>query len=201
MKKTILFSSLALGLALTGCNRSTQSDTAAADTRSTDTTATATTTANNDAAAAARAAGNDLSRAANNAGASLERAGERTANAMSNMAGDLSAKFSEWRLSAQEIQADLAADRPIVRTKSNAGAPTGSTDKSALQSAVEARIKGDSQLANLKLDINADRAGEIQLEGKAQTAEQVGRAIALALDTEGVAKVTSKIDLAKDAVK
>lgn len=197
MKKTILFSSLALGLALTGCNRSTQSDTAAADTRSTDTVATA----NTDATAAARAAGNDLSRAANNAGASLERAGDRAANAMSNMASDLSAKFSEWRLSAQEIQADLAADRPIVRTKSNAGAPTGSTDKSALQSAVEARIKGDSQLANLKLDINADRAGEIQLEGKAQTAEQVGRAIALALDTEGVSKVTSKIDLDKDAVK
>ena len=62
-----------------------------------------------------------------------------------------------------------------------------------MKSAVEGRIKADSELANLKLDVNAKANGEIQLEGKAQNADQVGKAIALALDTDGVTKVTSKI--------
>lgn len=192
MKKSLLFTSLLAGLALAGCNKSTKSDTVATDYPAA-TPATTTTTADT---AAAR-----MENAARNTGNAIERAGERTANAMSNMAHDVSVKLTEWRLSAREIEADIAADRPIVRSRTNAGAPTGNTDKSALQSAVEAKIKADSELANLKLDINADRAGEIQLEGKALTADQVGKAIALALDTEGVSKVTSKIKLDKDAVK
>lgn len=208
MKKTILFSTLIAGLALTGCNKSTQTETAATDSTlpaSVDSAAASTAATTDSLAnrteAATREAGRDISRAANNVGDSLERAGDRAANAMSNMANDVSAKLTEWRLSNSDIQADLAADRDIVRTRTGAGAPTGNMDKSTLQSAVEGRIKADSDLANLKLDVNAKDNGEIQLEGKALTADQVGRAIALALDTDGVSKVTSKIDLDKDAVK
>jgi hyperosmotically inducible periplasmic protein len=208
MKKTILFSTLVCGLVLTGCNKSTKTDTASTATLppASDTalasSSTSTDSLANRTSAAAREAGNDLSRAANNAANSLERAGERTANAMSNMAHDVSARITEWRLSSQDIQADLAADRDIVRTRTAAvGAPTGKIDKDTLQSAVEGRIKADANLSNLKLDVNAKGDGEIQLEGKALTADQVGRAIALALDTDGVTKVTSKIDLDKDAVK
>jgi hyperosmotically inducible periplasmic protein len=200
MKKTLLFSTLVIGLALAGCNKSTRTDTAATDSTTTAARTTDQTVASTE--AASRNAANDLSRAANSAGDSLERAGRSAANAMSNAAHNVSAKLTEWRLSAQDIQADLAADRDIVRTKeASAGAPTGTMDRSTLKTAVEGRIKADSELANLKLDVNAERGGAIQLEGKALTAEQVGRAIAVALDTEGVTKVTSKIDLDKDAVK
>jgi len=191
MKKTILFSTFAIGLALTGCNKATKSDTVATDTTVTPAPAPATTTT----------AADDLRRAANNAGNAMERAGDKTADAMRRAGDNISAKLTEWRLSAQDIEADLAADRAIVRTKDSTGAPTGNIDKSTLQSAVEAKIKADSELANLKLDVNADRKGEIQLEGKALTANQVARAIALALDTDGVVKVTSKVKLDKDAVK
>lgn len=193
MKKTILFTTLAAGLALTACNKSTRSSDTAAVNTDTTTSIAATDTS--------RSVSNDLSRAANNAGNAIERAGERTADAMSNMANKASAKMTEWKLSARDIEADIAADRDIVRTKDAGVQPTGNIDKSTLQSAVEAKIKADSELANLKLDVNADRQGEIQLEGKALTADQVGKAIALALDTEGVNKVTSKIKLDKDAVK
>ncbi len=200
MKKTILFSTLLAGLALAGCNKSTKSDTVATDTTVRDTTVAANnTTARVD--AAARDAGNDLNRAANDAGKSLERAGDRTAKAMSNMAHNVDAKLTEWKLSSREIEADVTANRDIIRTKDMVGAPTGNTDKSALQDTVTANIKSDAQLANLKLDINADRKGEIQLEGKASSADQIGRAIAIALNTEGVYKVTSKVRIDKDAVK
>ncbi len=194
MKKTLLFTTLVAGLALVGCNKSTRSSTAANDTTaapaattpsSTDSLATRTD-------AAANRAGDDLKSAANNAGDALRSAGNSVVS---------SARMAEWKLNADDINADLAAHRDIVRTRDNAGAPTGKIDKSVMKSAVEGRIKADSELANLKLDINAKKDGEIQLEGKAQTAEQVGKAIALALDTDGVTKVTSKIKLDDNAVK
>ncbi len=185
MKKTLLFTTLIAGVALVGCNKSTKSTTA-----TTDTTTRDAAVANAD--TAATRAGNDLRSAANNAGDALRSAGTAMAS---------SARQTEWKLTADDINADLAAHRDIVRTRENAGNATGKMDKSVLKSAVEGRIKADSELANLKLDVNPKSDGEIQLEGKAQTADQIGKAIALALDTDGVTKVTSKIKLADNAVK
>jgi osmotically-inducible protein OsmY len=118
---------------------------------------------------------------------------------MSDMAHDVSARITEWKLSTNDIQTDINAKRDIVRTKTNAGAPTGNIDKSALKSAVESRVHGDSQLAPFKLDVEIDHQTEVVLTGKARTADEIGRAIAVALDTEGVTKVTSKIKLDKNA--
>ncbi len=195
MKKTLLFSTLAAGLVLAGCNKSTNEPTTATDSTypaSTDSAASDTYTS---AEAATRDASNDFARGVDRAGDAMQEAGRDAANAMSNAADQVSAKLTEWRLSAEEIRADIEADRPIVRTKDSAGAPTGNMDESTLKASVEGRIKADPQLASLELDVNAKDAGEIELEGEAQSAEQIGRAIALALDTEGVHKVTSKIDV------
>ncbi len=144
--------------------------------------------------------GDKLERAGDRVGNDLENAARSTKNALSNAADSVatSARITEWKLSQTDLQADLAAGREIVRTKANAaGAPTGSTDKSMIESMVKGRIEADSQLAALDLDIEAEGAGHIELEGKANSADQIGRAIALALDTEGVTKVTSKVKLNK----
>jgi uncharacterized lipoprotein NlpE involved in copper resistance len=193
MKKTLLFTTLVAGLALVGCNKSTRSTTASTDTTTpAATTPTSTDTLANRTDAAANRVGADMKNAANNAGDALRSAGNSMAS---------TARAVEWKLTANDINADLAAHRDIVRTRDNAGTATGNVDKSVMKSAVEGRIKADSELANLKLDVNAKANGEIQLEGKAQTADQVGKAIALALDTDGVTKVTSKIKLDDNAVK
>lgn len=222
MKKTLLFSSLVIGIALTGCNKSTRTSTAANDPAATDPYATTNATsrevaadvragaddagdavreAGRDTRDVAREAGSDIKAASREAGQELREFGRDTRDALANAGNEIEAKFAEWKLDVDDIQADLAADRPIVRTKSTAGAPTGTMDKSTLQTAVEGRIKADSELANLKLDVNAEDNGEIELEGKAQNAQQVARAMGLALDTDGVQKVTSKIDLDDDATR
>ncbi|MEY4939834.1 MAG: hypothetical protein RIQ93_1569 [Verrucomicrobiota bacterium] len=207
MKKTFLYTSIVIGLALAGCSKSTRTSTAANDPRTTpdySTTSTAGTTATDRTVGervdtASRNAASDISRAADSTGDALERAGKRTANAMSNMAHDVSARVTEWKLSNTDLQADIDAKRDIVRTKTSAGAPTGKVDKSALKSSVESRVHGDSQLAPFKLDVEIDHQTEVVLTGKARTADEIGRAIAVALDTEGVTKVTSKIKLDKNA--
>jgi hyperosmotically inducible periplasmic protein len=182
MKKTLLIASLVAGVAFVGCNKSTKSTTASTDTTTTPAAAPAST----DSLAARTDA------AANRVGTELRSAGQAIAS---------TARTMEWKLTASDIQADLDAGRDIIRTRDAANAPTGKMDRDVLKSAVEGRIKADTDLANLKLDVNPKSNGEIQLEGKALTADQVGKAIALALDTDGVTKVTSKIKLDKDAVK
>ena len=166
MNKTILFSSLALGLALVGCSKSARTDSA--------TVAANPAPATNTADALTRNAGNALNSVAS------------------------SAHQVEWKLNGDDIKDDIAAGRTIERSK--AGAPTGNVkvDRSELKKAVEARFLADSDIANVPISIDADRDGQINLSGKANTVEQVGRAIAVALDTDNVTKVVSKIKLDKE---
>jgi len=134
---------------------------------------------------AGRSAANSMERGANRAGAAMNRAGD-----------NLSAQMTEWRLSSQDLDADLRANRAIVRTKSTAGAPTGNVDKSALKDNVKTKVS--AQAASIKdLDVEIDNTTEVVLTGEAMSAEQVGQAIGAALSTDGVTKVTSKIKLKK----
>jgi hyperosmotically inducible periplasmic protein len=195
MKKPFLLPILVTGLVLTGCNKTTKSETAAADTRAPDysTTAAASSTpanANPATAADTNRLSTDLSNAAHSASSALSDAGNQVAN---------TARMTEWKLNASDIQADLDNNRAIVRTKDNVGQPTGTMDRKTLKTSVEGRLSADSDISALKLDVDAKKTGEVELGGKAQSADQVGKAIALALDTEGVTKVTSKIKLDKDA--
>lgn len=190
--KTSLILALTLGLALAGCNKSTRSS----STTSSDTTAgTSDYTATTGNTTTAR---NDFNAAANDLGSAAHSAANAIGNAASNVG--VAARMTEWKLNPSDIQEDLNNDRDIVRTKeATAGAQTGTSDKSVIDSMVTSRLEADSDLAALKLHVSASREGEVTLRGKAHSAEEVGRAIALALDTEGVTKVTSKIDLDKDA--
>ncbi len=105
----------------------------------------------------------------------------------------MTARISEWRLGSTELQADLDSGTTIVRTKQvSAGAPTGSTDDSVIESLVKGRLQADPQCSTAMIDVTAHN-GEVNLKGSADSASQIGRAIALALDTQGVTKVSSDI--------
>jgi hypothetical protein len=203
MKNTLLFTTLIAGLALTGCNKSTRTSTADTTVPATDTTATTTTTT--------------TPATTDTVGAKLDRAGDRVADATRNAADnvrsasrevgaemreagrDISARMSEWRLSAADIESDVQANRPIVRTRTGATTATGKIDEDTLESAIKGRLHSDSKLADLKFDVNANEKGEIELEGKARTTDQIAHAMAVALSSDNVTKVTSKIKLDPDA--
>jgi hypothetical protein len=192
MKNTLLFTTLITGLALTGCNKSTRTstaDTTVPPATTTDTTTTTTTTP----------------RTTDTVGAKIDRAGDRMADATRSAAAnmreagrDISARMTEWKLSASDIEADVTANRPVVRTRTDA-VTTGKIDKGTLEKAIKGRLNADSQLADLKFDVNANTKGEVELEGKARTTDQIAHAMAVALDNDNVTKVTSKIKLDPDA--
>lgn len=223
MKNTLFISTALIGLAIAGCNKSTRTSTAAndptypnstsattdqaaADSRAAtgamaaDTSATIGATAA-DARAASGSMAADVRNAAEKASDNVRSGANSAANALGNAAGNVAhtARLTEWRLNSADIQADIDAKREIVRTKTAAGAPTGNMDKSTLQAAVEGRIKADTDLSTFKIEVDPGQNGEVNLDGEVNSADQVGKAIALALDTDGVTKVTSKIEVDKNA--
>jgi hypothetical protein len=195
---------LVAGLALTGCNKSTRTSTASTDRTVTTTTPAETTTVHTTPAttdtvgAKIDRAGDKIADASRNAADNVRDASRDTANAMRNAGHDLNARMTEWRLNNADLEADLKANREIVRTNTTTS-PTGKVDKGTIEKAIKGRLNSDSNLANLKFDANCNAKGEVTLEGKARTADQIAHAIAVALDTDGVSKVTTKITLDPDA--
>lgn len=108
-------------------------------------------------------------------------------------------RITEWRLSPAEIQADLDRGVAIVRTKdTTVGAPTGNMEDDVLETMVKGKFQADSQVSQASIEVEADD-GEVTLKGDANQADVVGRAIALALDTQGVSKVSSEVKVEKSS--
>lgn len=198
MKNTLLFTTLIAGIALAGCNKSTRTSTA--DTTvppaTTDTTTPVTT---DTLGAKAERAGDRVADATRNAADSVRGASRDAAASMRQAGRDVSARMTEWRLNATDIEADVMANRNVVRTRSDVLTPTGKIDKGNLEKAIKDRLHTDAKLADLKFDVNANDRGEVELEGKARTTDQIAHAMAVALDSDSVSKVTSKIKLDPDA--
>lgn len=191
MKNTLLFTTLVAGLALTGCNKSTRTSTA--DTLpppapASDTVGAKIDRAGDRVADATRNAADNVRDATRDAAASMRQAGQ-----------DISTRMTEWKLNASDIEADVLAKRDIVRTRTDALTPTGKIDKGTLEKSIKGQLHSDPMLADLKFDVNANTKGEVELEGKARTTDQIAHAMAVALNHDGVAKVTSKIKLDPDA--
>jgi osmotically-inducible protein OsmY len=92
-----------------------------------------------------------------------------------------------------ELQADLDRGVAIVRTKDNiVGAPTGNTDDAVIETMVKGKLQADAETSKAMIDVKA-KNGEVSLDGSADSAHAVGRSIALALDTQGVTKVSSNV--------
>jgi osmotically-inducible protein OsmY len=199
MKNTLLFTTLIAGLALAGCNKSTRTSTADTVPPATPDTTTTTTTPRTDTVGGAlERAGDNVADATRNAADNVRDVSRDAAASMREAGRDLSARMSEWRLRTSDIEADVKAERDIVRSNTNANI-TGKVDEDTLESAIKGRLQADSKLANLKFDVNANEKGEVELEGKARTTDQIAQAMAIALSNENVAKVTSKIKLDPDA--
>lgn len=112
----------------------------------------------------------------------------------------LASRIADWKLTAEDITEDIKKSDHIERTKdvSEAGAPTGVMETGTVANVIAAKFHADSEIAPLKLGVMlADTTAT--LTGTAHSPEQIGRAMALALDTDAVAKVVSRIKLESPA--
>ena len=99
-------------------------------------------------------------------------------------------KMTQWRLTPEDIRQDLARTGEVVRTQASAVGEKISDAR--IITVVKAKYILDRDLSAAEIHVSVDQA-HVTLVGKVDTPELVGRAVALALDTDGVIGVDSKL--------
>ncbi len=111
-----------------------------------------------------------------------------------------SAIADQWhKLSNSDITNELARTGRVVREKAReAGqAIADATADARMTAAIKARLVADSGLSTLSISVNTTEA-VVTLSGSVASADQIGKAIALAMDTEGVIRVVSTLQIKAD---
>src|SRR5580658_2983359 len=91
--------------------------------------------------------------------------------------------IAEWHLSPDEIRADLARTGQVARSRLEVA---GSQMADArIVAVIKAKYLLDSQLSAFSISVTS-RGGTVTLDGSVTSPELIGRAVALALNTDGV---------------
>lgn len=108
----------------------------------------------------------------------------------------IGAKLTEWNLTPSDIKADLEKSGRVVREKSIAAGEKvgGALDNARLVTVINGKYVADSDLSALKINVDASE-GVVTLKGAVATHDLIGRAIALALNTDGVSQVISLLTI------
>jgi osmotically-inducible protein OsmY len=102
-------------------------------------------------------------------------------------------KLRDWHLTPDDLREDLRRGRDIVRTRARDAGERFSDAR--IVAVVKAKLVLDRELSARAIVVSADN-GDVTLTGEVAAPDLVGRAIALALDTEGVLTVTSRLRVA-----
>lgn len=115
---------------------------------------------------------------------------DKTRDAASDAKDTISTKLQEWHLTSDDIKRDLSRTGEVVRSKA-AVAGEKITD-ARIVTVIKSKYVLDRDLS--AIDINVDcKDGDVVLNGTVASADLIGRAAVLALDTNGVRNVTSRL--------
>jgi len=105
----------------------------------------------------------------------------------------LAQRLQEWKLTPADIKRDLAKTGEVVRSKT---AEVGEhLDDARVVTVIKAKYVLDSDLSALAINVDC-HDGEVTLTGTVKSADLIGRAVGLALETHGVANVVSRLAVA-----
>lgn len=123
---------------------------------------------------------------------------DKTKEMAKDVKNAVSDKFVEWKLTPSDIGTDLEKGARVVRTKTVAAGEKIATvaDNARIVTVINAKLVADSDLSAFKIDVDAD-AGTVTLKGTAHSPGSIGKAIYLALDTDGVTQVISMLTVEK----
>ena len=127
-----------------------------------------------------------------------EQAASETASNVSNTAHNISdalrAKLDTLDLNAGQIKDELAHTGEVVRHKAydiGQAAVSEASDARAVAE-IKAKYARDPSLSAWKISVSCNQ-GHVKLSGTVSSPEDVGKAVALALEADGVRDVTSTI--------
>jgi osmotically-inducible protein OsmY len=110
----------------------------------------------------------------------------------------LAAKLETLELRREDIQQELAEKGSIVRRKAReiGGAAADAALDARVTATIKAKLAADPELSVISIAV-ATPDGRVTLSGAVASPELIGKAIALALETEGVREVVSTIQIKK----
>jgi len=117
-------------------------------------------------------------------------------NPPGSMRAEVADKIQQWHLTPDDIRNDLARTGEVVRE--NAHVAGDKISDARIVTVIKAKYVLDRDLS--AHDIHVDVAdGRVSLSGTVPTADLIGKAVMLALDTSGVENVSAKLVVAPKA--
>jgi osmotically-inducible protein OsmY len=129
-----------------------------------------------------------------------EQAASQTMSNVSATAGSVSdalrAKLDTLDLNSDQIKDELAHTGQVVRRKAQDIGDAAVNDASDARAIAEIKLKyaQDPTLSVWKISVSCSR-GHVKLSGTVKSPDDIGKAVALALDADGVRDVTSTIQV------
>lgn len=126
--------------------------------------------------------------------AHVQAAGEQVENAARATSDAVQEKLRSLNLNAEDVKEELARTGNLVRRKAGqAGqAIADATADARITAAIKGKLLASRELSAWSISVNTTE-GVVTLSGSVPSAEAVGRAVLLALDTEGVREVISTL--------
>jgi hypothetical protein len=101
-------------------------------------------------------------------------------------------RLGEWRLTPGDVRADIEATGQVVRARARAAGET--INDLRIVATIKAKFVLDRELSAADIRVRS-KDGQVSLEGNVSAPALVGKATALALDTEGVSNVTARLSV------
>jgi len=117
-----------------------------------------------------------------------------TVNAAHSLADAMRAKLDTLDLQPDQIKDELAKSGQIFRRKATdiGDKAADATSDARAVAAIKAKYATDSTLSAWDISVSCDQ-GHVKLGGTVSSPEDIGRAMAIALDADGVRDVTSTL--------
>ncbi len=135
----------------------------------------------------AKAAGTHVATSARDA---ADRAVAKTREVASDISDTLSEKMKSWHLTPSDIHTDLVKTGQVVRQ--NAARAGEKVSDVRIAAVIKAKFVLDRDLHANQISVDSE-GGEVTLTGTVTSETLVGKAVAHALDTDGVHRVVSRL--------
>ena len=117
---------------------------------------------------------------------------------MQETVGIVDAKLTAWHLTTPEIKADIARTGKVVRRSAFefGAAAAGTASDAAITAKIKAKFIAERSLSAWNIAINTTE-GHVTLAGTIPEHGLIAKAMAIALETDGVRDVTSNLQVRK----
>jgi osmotically-inducible protein OsmY len=124
-----------------------------------------------------------------------ERAREEAKAVKDTVAG----KLTEWHLTPDEIGSELARTGQVVRTKAQSAGEgiASATSNARIVTTIKTKYALDKELSARAIAVSCDN-GQVTLLGNVASTTLIAKAVGIALETDGVSHVTSKLTVAAE---